>query len=213
MANRIQLRRGTKPTLPTLSQGEPGHCTDTGETFIGTAYGNVHMDGDKWFKGTAMSGTSTTTGAYSYSACPPVKLGDTYLNTSNGNVYECTTAGSGNNAKWTYRGCLKGPQGPQGESGGLPDGVKIRDLKNVSTLNYEYVSGGVMGIYSNPPKIGELLYFYNDTDYVINSFEDIDTNKWEIRGVKIQPGQSSLLYFIKNPSSEDDPGEIRVMLI
>ena len=127
MANKILFRRGPKSRIPRLAEGEGGHCTDTGETFIGTAYGNVHMDGDKWLKGTDMSGTSTTTGAYSYSACPPVKLGDTYLNTSNGNVYECTTAGSGTTAKWTYKGSIRGAtgaQGPQGKDATKGDVIK-----------------------------------------------------------------------------------------
>ena len=111
MADRIQLRRGIKSKLPTLTQGEPSYVTDTRELFIGTGSGNVNMGGSMWYKGTDMSGTSATTDAYSYSACPIVKVGDTYLNTSNGNVYECTTAGSGLGAKWTYKGNIKGAAG------------------------------------------------------------------------------------------------------
>ena len=111
MANRIQLRRGIKSKLPTLTQGEPAYVTDTRELFIGTGSGNVNMGGSMWYKGTDMSGDSTAVNAYSYSACPLVKVGDTYLNTSNGNVYDCTTAGSGTSAKWTYKGCLRGENG------------------------------------------------------------------------------------------------------
>lgn len=123
MANKIQLRRGIKSKLPTLVQGEPAYTTDTHELFIGTGNGNVNMGGGKWYNGTALSGTN---GTYSYDACPLVKAGDMYLNTSNGNVYECTTAGNGSNAKWTYKGCIKGtngttgpagPTGPQGPAG------------------------------------------------------------------------------------------------
>ncbi|MBQ9598655.1 MAG: hypothetical protein IJR33_02460 [Clostridia bacterium] len=117
MANKIQIRRGTKAKLPTLSAGEPAFCPDTRELFVGTGSGNVNMGGSQWYTGTAMSGTSATTGAYSYSACPQVKVGDIYLNTSNGNVYQCTTAGSGSTAKWTYKGCLKGADGAKGDKG------------------------------------------------------------------------------------------------
>ncbi len=117
MANKIQFRRGTKAKLPTLSAGEPAFCPDTRELFIGTGSGNINMGGSMWYKGTAMSGTVTTTGYYYYSACPQVKVGDTYLNTSNGNIYECTTAGSGQAAKWTYKGCIKGAQGNPGTNG------------------------------------------------------------------------------------------------
>lgn len=119
MANKIQFRRGQKSSLPTLSAGEPAFTTNTRELFVGTGSGNVNMSGNHWYRGTAMTGTSTTTNAYSYSACPQVKLDDLYLNTSNGNVYACTIAGSGSSAKWTYQGCIKGPQGATGQT---PDG-------------------------------------------------------------------------------------------
>jgi hypothetical protein len=45
MAIKIQLKRGTKPTLPTLDIGELGFCTDTGELFIGTSTGNGIVTG------------------------------------------------------------------------------------------------------------------------------------------------------------------------
>lgn len=117
MANKIQQRRGLKSSIPTLSSGELGYTTDTRELFIGTGSGNVNVGGSHWYRGTAMSGTSTATNTYSYSACPQVKLDDIYLNTSNGNIYVCTTAGSGSSAKWTYQGCIKGPQGATGAKG------------------------------------------------------------------------------------------------
>lgn len=115
MANRIQLRRGVKSKLPTLSSGEPGYTTDTNELFVGTGNGNVNMNGSKWYSGTDMTATSGSNN--SYTGCPLVKVGDMYLNTSNGNVYECTTAGSGTTAKWTYKGSIKGATGAQGATG------------------------------------------------------------------------------------------------
>lgn len=117
MANRIQIRRGTKAKIPTAAVGEPLYTTDTHELFVGTGSGNVNMSGSKQYLGTALSGTTTTTNYHSYSSCPIVKVGDTYLNTSNGNLYECTTAGSGSSAKWTYRGCFKGVKGDTGAKG------------------------------------------------------------------------------------------------
>ena len=114
MANRIQLRRGIKSKLPTLAVAEGGWCTDTHELFIGTGGGNVNMGGTHWYTGTDMSGTGSNN---SYGTCPLVKVGDMYLNTSNGYVYECTTAGSGTTAKWTYKGCIKGATGAQGSTG------------------------------------------------------------------------------------------------
>lgn len=114
MANKIQIRRGLKSAMPQGSAGEPLYATDTRELFVGTGSGNVNMGGSHWYRGTAISGTSTTANAYSYAACPDVKVDDIYLNTSNGNVYACTTAGSGTTAKWTYQGCIKGTKGDTG---------------------------------------------------------------------------------------------------
>lgn len=121
MANKIQLRRGLKSDLPTLASGEPGYITDTRELYIGTGGGNVNMGGSHWYIGTAMSGTNSAANTYSYSGCPDVKLDDIYLNTSNGNIYTCTTAGSGTNAKWTYRGNIKGAKGDTGATGAKGD--------------------------------------------------------------------------------------------
>ena len=121
MANKIQLRRGLKSDLPTLASGEPGYITDTRELYIGTGGGNVNMGGSHWYIGTAMSGTSSAANTYSYSGCPDVKLDDIYLNTNNGNIYTCTTAGSGTNAKWTYRGNIKGAKGDTGATGAKGD--------------------------------------------------------------------------------------------
>ena len=42
MANKIQLRRGTKAKLPALSLGEMGLCTDTHEMYVGNS-GNIRV--------------------------------------------------------------------------------------------------------------------------------------------------------------------------
>lgn len=123
MANKILQRRGLKANLPTGSAGELLYATDTRELFVGTGNGNVNMGGSHWYRGTAMSGTSTTANQYSYSACPEVKLDDIYMNTSNDNIYACTTAGKGTNAKWTYQGCIKGATGATGAAGTNGNGI------------------------------------------------------------------------------------------
>lgn len=43
MANKIQFKRGLKANLPTLTEGEPGFCTDTKEVYIGSSAGNVGL--------------------------------------------------------------------------------------------------------------------------------------------------------------------------
>ena len=103
MANKIQVKRGLKSNMPSSGlAGEPMFGLDTNELFMGTGNSKINVSGSTWYEGTALSGTVTTAGYYSYSACPLVKVGDIYLNTSNGNMYKCSTAGSGSTAKWTY---------------------------------------------------------------------------------------------------------------
>lgn len=122
MANKILLRRGLKSKLPTLSAGEPAYTTDSREFFMGTGSGNVNMGGSQWYTGAAMSGTSTST-TYYYSSCPLVKIGDIYLNTTYGYIYQCTTAGSGTTARWQYKGCIRGPQGATGAKGDTGESI------------------------------------------------------------------------------------------
>ena len=43
MAVKIQIRRGSRAGLPTLSTGEYGLATDTGELFIGGSGGNLQV--------------------------------------------------------------------------------------------------------------------------------------------------------------------------
>ena len=43
MGNKIQVRRGLKADLTTLSAGEPGFTTDTNELYIGSGTGNVKV--------------------------------------------------------------------------------------------------------------------------------------------------------------------------
>ena len=57
----LQLRRGLKADLGTLSVGEPGFCTDTHELFIGTATGNVKINIDYSANGADWQGTPPTT--------------------------------------------------------------------------------------------------------------------------------------------------------
>jgi chitodextrinase len=44
-SDRIKFRRGLTSNLPVLDVGEIGYCTDTGDVYIGTANGNVLVNG------------------------------------------------------------------------------------------------------------------------------------------------------------------------
>jgi hypothetical protein len=54
------------------------------------------------YKGTKITGTSTTAKVFSKSGIKKAVHGQTYLNTDKGYVYICTTGGKPDKAKWKY---------------------------------------------------------------------------------------------------------------
>jgi len=56
----------------------------------------------KAYKGTKITGTSTTAKVFAGSGVKSANVGDTYLNTDKGHNYKCTTAGDAAHAKWKY---------------------------------------------------------------------------------------------------------------
>ncbi len=85
------------------------------------ATGAAGTPGSKWYNGTGVTGTSTTGTVFSGSGVSSARVGDMYLNTSTGDVYECTTAGAASTAKWAYKGSIKGATGSQGPKGDKGD--------------------------------------------------------------------------------------------
>ena len=63
--------------------------------------------GATWYAGTAIPGTSTTPTAFPNSLIEQSDEGDHYLNTSNQNVYICTTGGDAATALWKYEQNIK----------------------------------------------------------------------------------------------------------
>ena len=98
----------TGPQGPTGPQGNTGAKGATGAT--GTR-------GSRWSSGTAITGTSTTATIFSSSGITDALVNDMYLNTSTGNTYRCTVAGTASVAKWVYAGSIKGPTGATGATG------------------------------------------------------------------------------------------------
>ena len=79
--------------------------------------GDTGQRGSRWTIGTAIMGTSTIATVFSATGITDALVNDMYLNTSTGNVYKCTVAGTASTAKWAYSGCIKGAKGDKGDSG------------------------------------------------------------------------------------------------
>lgn len=75
----------------------------TGQTFTvkNGNKGSTGTRGSRWNSGTAMTGTSSNM-IQSSSGITDALVGDMYLNTSTGNIYQCTAAGAASVARWSY---------------------------------------------------------------------------------------------------------------
>lgn len=116
------------PQGPKGDTGVAGPQGPKGDTGAAGAKGATGTRGSKWYRGTAITGTSTTATVFNSSGVASALVDDMYLNTSTGAVYTCTVAGAASAAKWVYSGSIKGatgPQGPKGDTGARgPAGVQ-----------------------------------------------------------------------------------------
>lgn len=102
------------------------------------------------YRGTKITGTSTTAKTFPKSGLTGVKAKEKYLNTSEGHVYQCTTAGS----KYEYH--------------------KTKDTKIKSGKDYYTKSGSSYHKVSNPKKSDLKKYYERKTVK-----GDADTAKWK----------------------------------
>ena len=130
-ASATSLAEGADPTV-TITPSGPNTAKifafsfgiPKGATGAKGATGNAGATGTRgslWYSGTAITGTSTTGTIFSSSGIASALVNDKYLNTSTGNVYNCTTAGAASVAKWQYIGSIKGVKGDTGEKGAKGD--------------------------------------------------------------------------------------------
>lgn len=90
-------------------EGQKGNTGDTGQR------------GSRCISGTNVTGTSTTGTIFASTGITDSLLHDYYINTSTGNLYECTVPGPADVAEWTYICNIKGPTGATGPAGSISD--------------------------------------------------------------------------------------------
>lgn len=105
------------PKGDTGGKGDKGNKGDRGEP---------GQRGSRWTSGTGITGTSTAGVKFPNSGITDAQLSDYYINTSTGNLYECTVPGAADTAEWVYIGSFKGPKGDAGPTGSISD---INDQK------------------------------------------------------------------------------------
>lgn len=128
MANVIDLGPVIGPQGPTGATGPQGPAGSSGpqgpKGDIGPQ-GAPGVRGSAMYQGSGVTGTNASGAVFSGSGVSAALINDFYLNPATGNLYKCTLGGAANIAKWAYTGCLRGPQGPKGETGATgPQGPK-----------------------------------------------------------------------------------------
>lgn len=67
--------------------------------------------GSVWYYGTAITGTVTSGTVFPDSGIADAKAYDKYINTADGNIYNCAVGGAAAVAQWAYIGNIAGPSG------------------------------------------------------------------------------------------------------
>lgn len=128
-------------TVTTLPAGSLATVTNSGTTSeavfdFGIPKGADGADGDdgnKWYRGTGISGKSASPTIYSGSGVTLAVIGDMFLNPDEGAIYNCTLGGNASTAKWVYLMTLTGG------GGGTSD---YADLSNKPKINNHELSAG-----------------------------------------------------------------------
>ena len=105
----------------------------------GVLKGAPGVDGNKWYRGTGISGKAANPTVYSGSGIALANPNDFYLNPVEGAVYYCVTGGNASTATWSYDFTMTGGGGSSYTAG---NGIDSTDLANGTiTLDYGTVSG------------------------------------------------------------------------
>lgn len=138
--------------------------------------GAAGADGNRWFRGTGISGKAVNPTVYSGSGITDANENDFYLNTSEAAVYHCVTGGDASTATWSYDFTMSGGGGGstvswnqiQGSSGA----TKIAEITIDGTKYDVYAPQGGGGSstfaglsdvsISGTPAAGQMVQYVND---------------------------------------------------
>ena len=198
----------TGPTGPRGLQGPTGAKGDTGDrgatgpvgatgpqgpTGANGNPGSAGQRGGLWnYSSGGLSGTGSSL-SWTRPDYKPSILGDWTLNTSNGNVYQCTVAGDTSTARWTYRGNIKGVKGDAGAQGATgpvgPTGP--RGLQGPTGAKGDTGDRGATGPQGSPGSAGTPgsngtrggIWYYNTSNSSGNLVHKSGTGKWTNSGI------------------------------
>ena len=157
---------------PTGATGPVGATGPQGPTGANGNPGSTGQRGGLWnYSSGGLSGTGSSL-SWSSPDYKPSILGDWTLNTSNGNVYQCTVAGDTSTARWTYRGNIKGVKGDAGAKG---------DTGAAGATGPQGPTGSAGTPGSNGTRGG--IWYYNTSNSSGDLVHKSGTGKWTNSGI------------------------------
>ena len=124
---------------PAGATGATGPQGPQGERGPEGATGSPGVRGSQIYTGVGVTGTSSTASIFADSGVTSALVNDIYINTSDGNLYRCTTPGDASVAKWVYSTNIKGPKGESAENGLTTNDV-VQNLETDATDKVPSVS-------------------------------------------------------------------------
>lgn len=100
------------------------------------------VQGSRWYTGTDIEGHSTTPTVYE-TDIDYARVDDLYLNTSNGNVFACVTAGDPDTAEWVYDCNIAGPTPDLVDNLHTDSATKALTARQGKVLNDKILSSGI----------------------------------------------------------------------
>lgn len=119
--------------------------TDGTTQTYNVANGADGENGNKWYRGTGITGTNTNPTKFTGSGVTYAYVNDNYLNTSTGAVYHCSTEGNPNNALWVYDFVMSGG----GSSITVVDNLTSQSASDALSAKQGYVLNGLIGEKAN----------------------------------------------------------------
>lgn len=136
------------------------------------AEGQDGEPGNKWYKGTVISGESSTPTVFPSSGIALAYHNDFYLNATEGSIYHCETPGDASTATWVYDFRLSGGGGGVTNYNDLTNkpkigGVELTGNKTIADL------GGVQSFNGRSGSILPVAGDYNSSQIILSSIMHI----------------------------------------
>lgn len=121
--------------------------------------GEDGTDGNRWFRGVAISGKAINPTVYPTSGITDAIPNDFYLNPSEGAIYHCVTGGDASTATWSYDFTMTGGGG----GGSIVGWTQIQGSTGATKIAEISIDGNVTDVYA-PQGGGLLPYLYIDSE-------------------------------------------------